>query len=128
MIYSGAFVPEPRLAVLPSTRALWTFDARDGRDASSYRHHLQALWAVTFTSDVPGGTPPPNLPPTVSVIAAAPGGWGARPATVILDATAGDRDGTVATVEFYQGTTRLGEDTLAPYSWTWSGIAAGSYT
>jgi hypothetical protein len=49
------------------------------------------------------------------------------PATVNLAATASDADGTVATVEFFNGTTKVGEDTTAPYSLTWSGVAAGTY-
>ena len=45
-----------------------------------------------------------------------------------LAATASDSDGTVAKVEFFNGATKLGEDTTAPYSFTWSGVAAGTYT
>jgi predicted phage tail protein len=47
---------------------------------------------------------------------------------VNLAATASDADGTVTKVEFYNGTTKLGEDLTAPYSFTWSGVAAGTYT
>ena len=50
------------------------------------------------------------------------------PATVNLAATASDADGTVTKVEFFNGATKLGEDTTAPYSFTWSGVAAGTYT
>jgi len=31
-------------------------------------------------------------------------------------------------VEFYQGLTKIGEDTSAPYSYTWSNVVAGTYT
>ncbi|MBT1701703.1 Ig-like domain-containing protein [Chryseosolibacter indicus] len=48
-------------------------------------------------------------------------------ATVMLNATATDSDGTITKVEFYQGSTKLGEDTFSPYSFTWSNVAAGSY-
>ena len=37
--------------------------------------------------------------------------------------TASDSDGTVAKVEFFNGTTKLGQDTTAPYGFTWSGVA-----
>jgi hypothetical protein len=47
---------------------------------------------------------------------------------VTLAATATDADGTVAKVEFFNGSTKLGEDTTAPYDFTWSGVAAGTYT
>jgi regulation of enolase protein 1 (concanavalin A-like superfamily) len=52
----------------------------------------------------------------------------APPATITLSADASDSDGAVAKVEFFQGTTKLGEDTTAPYSFTWTNVAAGSYS
>ncbi len=45
-----------------------------------------------------------------------------------LSASASDSDGTIAKVEFYNGTTLLGTDTAAPYTYTWSSVAAGTYT
>ena len=45
-----------------------------------------------------------------------------------LSATASDSDGTIARVEFYNGTTLLNSDTAAPYTFTWSSVAAGTYT
>jgi type IV secretory pathway VirJ component len=50
------------------------------------------------------------------------------PATVTINANASDSDGTVAKVEFYQGATKLGEDTTSPYSYTWNSVAAGTYS
>src|SRR5262249_51611526 len=43
-------------------------------------------------------------------------------------ATASDADGSVAAVDFYSGTTLLGSDTTSPYSWSWTNVAAGSYS
>ena len=45
-----------------------------------------------------------------------------------LSANATDSDGTIARVEFYNGTTLLNSDTAAPYSFTWSSVPAGTYT
>ena len=45
-----------------------------------------------------------------------------------LAAAASDADGTVTKVEFFNGAAKLGEDTTAPYSFTWNGVAAGNYT
>jgi hypothetical protein len=50
------------------------------------------------------------------------------PATIALAATATDSDGTVARVDFYQGTTLIGTAASAPYSYTWTNVAQGSYT
>ncbi len=74
----------------------------------------------------PGGTT--NQSPTVALTSPAAGATFSAPATVTLSANAADADGTVSGVAFYQGTTLLGTDTSAPYNFTWSNVAAGSYT
>ena len=47
---------------------------------------------------------------------------------ITITASASDADGTVTLVEFFQGTTKLGQDTTAPYSFTWLGAAQGTYS
>jgi uncharacterized protein YjdB len=47
---------------------------------------------------------------------------------ITITAEAEDSDGTVTKVEFFEGTTKLGEATSAPYSVTWTGAAEGDYT
>ena len=69
-----------------------------------------------------------NSPPAVTLTQPADGATFSAPATVNLFATASDTDGTVTKIEFFNGTTKLGEDTTAPYSFAWSGVPAGSYT
>ena len=49
------------------------------------------------------------------------------PATVTLAATASDVDGTVAKVEFYSGSTKVGEATQTPYSFGWQNVPEGNY-
>ena len=66
--------------------------------------------------------------PTVALSQPADGASFSAPATVNLAANASDVDGTVARVEFFNGTTKLGEDTTAPYTFTWSGVGVGTYT
>jgi hypothetical protein len=72
--------------------------------------------------------PAPNVPPTVSITSPANGATFTAPASVTINATAADSDGTVSKVDFYQGTTLLGTDTSSPYSYTWSSVAVGSYS
>ncbi|HEY9046939.1 MAG TPA: glycosyl hydrolase family 18 protein, partial [Ohtaekwangia sp.] len=72
-----------------------------------------------------GGT---NVIPTASITAPSANASYTAPASVVINATATDTDGTIAKVEFYQGTTKLGEDTSSPYSYSWSNVAAGSYS
>lgn len=69
-----------------------------------------------------------NLPPTVALTAPAASDLFTTPATINIAATASDSDGTVSKVEFYNGTTLLGEDTVAPYTFAWTDVAAGTYS
>lgn len=69
-----------------------------------------------------------NISPSTSITAPANNASFSAPASIVISATASDSDGSVSKVEFFQGTTKLGEDSSAPYSYTWSNVAAGSYT
>jgi hypothetical protein len=69
-----------------------------------------------------------DSPPAVTLTQPTDGVTFTLPATVNLAATAFDSDGTVTKVEFFSGAAKLGEDATAPYSFTWSGVAAGTYT
>ena len=69
-----------------------------------------------------------NVPPTVSLTAPAASSVYAAPATITLTANATDSDGTIAKVEFYQGTTLLGQALTAPYTYTWTGVAGDAYS
>ena len=69
-----------------------------------------------------------NAAPTVALSNPAAGAVFTAPASITIDATASDSDGTVAKVEFYNGATLLGSDTTSPYSFAWSEVAAGSYS
>jgi PKD repeat protein len=69
-----------------------------------------------------------NALPVVALTAPANGSQFAAPASITLTATASDADGTVAQVQFFRGSTSLGIDTTSPYSVTWTGATAGSYS
>ena len=69
-----------------------------------------------------------NSAPSVSLTSPASGATFTAPATVALAANASDTDGTVDKVEFFNGATKLGEDTTAPYTYDWTGVDVGSYT
>ncbi|MCB2378518.1 Ig-like domain-containing protein [Hymenobacter sp. BT635] len=91
---------------------------------TSHVYHIDNIRSLVKT-----GTPPPtNTPPTVSLTAPAGGATFTAPASITVTATAADTDGTVAKVEFYNGATLLGTDTSSPYSYTWAGVAAGTYS
>lgn len=68
-----------------------------------------------------------NAAPTVAITAPAPAAT--LPAgDITITATADDADGTITTVEFYNGAAYLGADTTAPYSFTWESVPDGCYT
>jgi hypothetical protein len=69
-----------------------------------------------------------NTPPSVSITAPANGASYTAPATIAITSSASDTNGSVAKVEFFNGSTKLGEDTSAPYSFSWTNVAAGAYT
>jgi hypothetical protein len=69
-----------------------------------------------------------NQPPATSIIAPADGATFAASASITVAASASDSDGTISRVDFYAGSTRIGTDSSAPYSMTWSNVGAGSYS
>ncbi len=69
-----------------------------------------------------------NKPPAVSITSPAKGAKFAQGDNIIIEADASDSDGNVAKVKFYQGSTKLGEDTTAPYSCTWNDALPGYHT
>ena len=71
--------------------------------------------------------PPPNTPPTINLVAPTPGSQYFAPASIALQATAADADGTVTKVDFYQGTTLLGSVTTPPYKLDWTSVPSGAY-
>lgn len=68
-----------------------------------------------------------NQPPSISITSPANNASFTAAATVTINASASDPDGSVSKVDFYNGTTLLGSDASAPYSYTWTNVSAGSY-
>ncbi len=69
-----------------------------------------------------------NAPPTVTITAPANNAVYLAPANITLAASAADADGSVARVDFYQGTNLIGGATAAPFSISWTNVAAGTYS
>lgn len=74
------------------------------------------------------GGPVRNNPPVVSISSPNNNSSFTEGDTVIVKANATDTDGTISKVEFYNGTTKLGEDTSSPYEFSLQNIVAGRYT
>jgi hypothetical protein len=69
-----------------------------------------------------------NTLPTVSITSPLNNASVAAGSTITINANATDADGTISKVEFYSGTTLLGQDTSSPYSFSWASVAAGTYS
>ena len=69
-----------------------------------------------------------NAPPAVTLTSPAANAVSTAPGSFTLTANATDSDGTIAKVDFYQGTTLIGTATTAPYSFIWSNAPAGTYS
>jgi Big-like domain-containing protein/parallel beta helix pectate lyase-like protein len=69
-----------------------------------------------------------NPPPSVALTSPVNGASYTAPATINLAASVVANGHTITRVQFFNGTTLLGEDLTAPYSFTWNSVTAGSYS
>jgi chitinase len=84
--------------------------------------------AVTTSAAVTVVVKKTNTVPSVSITSPTNSASFSMPASITINATAADTDGTITKVDFYRGTTLLFSDNTAPYSLTWTGAAAGTYS
>lgn len=80
---------------------------------------------TTITASFTDIGPVNNQAPTVTLTAP---GTATTDVAVGLTAAAADSDGSVAKVAFYDGATLLGEDTSAPYAFSWTPTTPGSHS
>ncbi len=66
-----------------------------------------------------------NQSPTVALTSPANNATFEELAIIPLTATASDSDGAIAKVEFFTGATKLGEDSVTPFNYTWPNVTAG---
>jgi lysophospholipase L1-like esterase len=108
--------------------ALTPADLLDGVHPSAAGFAKMApVWHDVITKILSGGAAPVNNPPSVLLTNPVDTAVFTAPATVTFQAAAQDADGTISKVEFYQHATKVGEDTTAPFSFTWTNVPAGFY-
>ncbi|NQT24340.1 carbohydrate-binding protein [candidate division KSB1 bacterium] len=90
-----------------------------GPATTSFKNNHYALVYPSIT---------PNDPPSVSITSPSNGATFTAPANVTITANASDSDGSIALVEFFNGSTKLGEDSSSPYQYTWNSVAVGNYS
>lgn len=71
---------------------------------------------------------PKGTPPSVSLTAPISNSIFTTLQSITLTASASDVDGNVAKVDFYDGSSLIGSDITAPYSYVWTGMGAGTHT
>ncbi|MFY9574320.1 MAG: Ig-like domain-containing protein, partial [Blastocatellia bacterium] len=69
---------------------------------------------------------PITAAPSVSITSPANNALFNAPVNITISATASDTDG-ISKVEFFQGSTKLGESLTSPYSFGWNNAPAGSF-
>lgn len=69
-----------------------------------------------------------NPSPIVSITSPANNTIFGNSSTVTITATASDSNGSIAKVGFYSGSELLGEDNVAPYSFTMTNVGGGKYS
>lgn len=86
-------------------------------------HTTKELWSFLKRYSLGSG----GLP-VVSITAPSNNSSYTTPASISIAANASDSNGSIAKVEFYSGSTKLGEDATAPYAFVWNNVAEGSYS
>ena len=111
------------------TTAPYTF-TWSGVAAGSYSLTARLVYDATNTlASTAANVTVTNLPPPAIALTSPANNTGyAAPATVSLAASVTANGHAITAVQFYNGANLLGQDTTAPYTFTWSGVAAGSYS
>ena len=94
-----------------------------GADSDNLKLNIPS---AALTSGEPSGST--NTQPVVNITSPENESQFTAPASISITASASDADGSVTKVEFYNGTTKLGEDLTSPYAFTWNNVSAGNYT
>jgi hypothetical protein len=118
-----------KIAGTPLAKGKYTFD-----ELSATYLNFAAAWPALIGAEnavTPGGSITvleDSFAPTVTITGPVAGTvYPSGPTNVTLTADATVEAGAIGKVEFFNGTNKLGEDTTAPYSITWSNLDLGKY-
>jgi hypothetical protein len=92
-----------------------------------YIRVYQADALTAFSSPVWINTGVPNSYPVVNITSPANTSTFTTLASFDITATASDSDGSISKVEFFHGSTKFGEDTTSPYTFSWNNMPSGTY-
>jgi gliding motility-associated-like protein len=69
-----------------------------------------------------------NTPPVITIIAPSHEATFTDGTPITLSANAGDDNGSISKIEFFNGTTKIGESLTSPYNFVWSNPPVGTHT
>ncbi|PQJ74276.1 glycosyl hydrolase [Polaribacter gangjinensis] len=69
-----------------------------------------------------------NAVPTVNITSPSNNSSFSQGTAITITASANDLDGSIAKVEFFDGATKLGEDTSSPFSYVWNNASVGNHS
>ncbi len=115
MAFSNANIVSPNISNLEEGIYKCKLTVNDGSHTSS----STVLVIVSATG---------NTNPTVTLTSPANNKSFKQGENITITASASDLDGSISVVEFYNGTTKIGEDSSEPYAFVWSGAAIGAHT
>jgi len=106
------------------------------RNATTSKGYLCTKYTDYFLGAGMVAPPKPNIAiigvannaPNVALSSPATGTSFTSSTAITISAVASDRDGTISKIDFYQGTTLIGSDDTAPYSFSWSNVTSGTYS
>lgn len=98
-----------------------------GLPASTGYSDYASIGSYSISGSIPQGSNN-NILPNLAITSPLNNAIIEGPSSIIITATATDPDGTIKLVEFFNGTTKLGEDATAPYTFSWPDVALGTYT
>ena len=130
--YWGTGRVEPPVVTGSYQTVTFNFTVRAPEVGGSYNFQWQMVkefvaWFGPKTPNVVVLVKAPNLLPTVTLTSPANGSTVAAPGAVTMTANASDVGGSIASVSFWSNGELVGIDTSAPYSWSLSSMAAGTY-
>jgi len=104
--------------------------------AAGTGQHLTVRWTVAQSFRPDGNVtlqaaaltaPDANNPPFVRIESPQNNSTFTAPANVTMEADAFDPDGGVGKIEFFEGTSKLGETTNSPYTLVWNNVSPGRF-
>lgn len=131
----GDFIPEGQPHFIgsdttPPYQVAWNYpDAEEHvLTARAYDNNNQMVFSTPVNTTIRPGNPAPLPITPPELTEPVDGSVFPAPASITLEAQPFPTHRTYTKVEFYNGTTLVGTDTTAPYTWMISGLPSGRYT